>query len=983
MGVAKPGILVTATSRIRLLAGLPLLALVATPIVAQTVRPAPLRTAALPAVSWLHEGSDIPADPAWVTGTLPNGLRYAVRRNATPPGTVAIRVRIDAGALMEAQDEQGWAHLLEHMAFRGTATRPDGEAVKLWQRLGASFGSDSNAATSYRATTYLLDLPRNDAPSLNEAMGTLADMMQNASIDAKLLDIERKVVLAERAARQTPIVTKVREATRDVLQAGLLASRRELAGTEATLAGANAERLRAFYKRWYRPERAVVVVAGDVDPAEMVARIERQFGGWKGAGKPPAEPAYGSPVEPKSRIALVSDPNAAAGMQLAWVTPHAPVKMTAERQRARNVEAVAMAVLNQRLANQARSGGAMLSAGASLSRQRNLADVVSLGVNLRGKAWKEALVEAYGVLNRTLAGPIEQAEIEQQAASIADSLKRSVDTSTTWPSPALANLFVADVDNDDVEATRRYYSDLFAAQRPTLTPALIGATLKTLFAPEPRFVWVSVNPVEGGEATVAAALAEARKAEGGAVAAVRAVTLDMVSPPLTPGTVVAERPIAEFGIDRVAFANGTELVMKRTDFARDSITVEVRVGAGLSGRPARSRVPDWSGSILSSSGIGDVTPPELARLAAGRQINFALANRSDATVLGGTSNRRDVDDMLRLMVAGATRPTVDDVAVGRFRASYGASLRSMFGQPQSVLGLLGTIPMYGGDLRFQPIPNPQEVQKTDAAAILAYWKGALADGPVRVTVVGDFDRAALIRAVAATFGALPPRPAPAVTVAPIPVLRTDKPVVLTHRGDPNQALVAVNWRTTGGLSALKDARALQIATTILRDRLTDDFRETQGGTYSPFVSQDEVRGFDGFGMIVAGAQLTPDRIPAFRETLDRIVADLAAKGPGEDALLRAKETAAGTAQRAMVSNGYWLAQLGDLDDPRRLDAIRTYISGRKAIDAAAVRDVVKRYMADAKPLVIEVRPAVAGQAGVAPVPPTGTPPVVTIPVPAK
>lgn len=966
----------TATKRFRSVAWLPLLALTAPSLTAQTVPPPPARSAPVPLESWLHQGSDIPADPAWTMGTLPNGLRYAVRKNGTPPGTVSIRIRIDAGALMEAEDEQGWAHLLEHMAFRGTPTRPDGEAVKLWQRLGASFGSDSNASTTYRATTYMLDLPRNDAKSLDDAVGTLADMMQNAAIDPKLLDIERKVVMAERAARLTPIVVKVRDATRDVMQAGLLASKRELAGTEATLAGASADRLRAFHRRWYRPERAVVVVAGDMDPAAMVDRIQAQFGGWKGVGTPPSEPAYGSPIEPTSRIAMVSDPNASAGMQLAWITPHVAGKTTAERQRAEYLDGLALAILNQRFADQARKGGAMLSAGASVSRQRSLSDTVALGVNVRGKQWQEALAEAYGVLNRALAGPIEQAEIDQQVASIADGLRRSIEASKTWPSATLANAIVNDVDTNDVSATRQYYADLFAAQKPALTPAAVNAALKAMFAPRPRFLIISPQPIEGGEAAVAAALETARKAEGGAIAAVRTVTIDMVSPPLTPGTVSRERPIAEFGIDRVTFANGVELVMKKTDFARESIGVEVRIGNGQAGRPVNTRAPDWSSGVLLASGIGDATPPELARLAAGRQIGFSLATRSDATVLSGGTNPRDVGDMLRMMLAGATKPTVDPIAVERFRASYAASVRSIFGQPQSVLAVFGLPVAYGNDKRFQVLPPANEVNGIDAAAIKSYWTRALGEGPVRVSVVGDFDRDTVIRAVAATFGALPARTAPPLAVQPIPPLPNAKPLVLTHRGDPNQAIVAVNWRTFGGMSDLQGSRALNIATAIIRDRLTDDFREKQGGTYSPFVSQDEVRGFDDFGMLMAGAQLTPDRIAAFRETLDRIVADLAANGPSADDLLRAKETAVGAAQRNLASNAYWGAILaGDLDDPRRIESMRTYISGRKAITATDVRDVIRKYLANGKPLVIEVRPAAAGALPVISVAPPAAAPV--------
>jgi zinc protease len=87
---------------------------------------------------WLYRGSDIARDPAWHFGTLPNGLRYAVRRNALPAGQVSIRIRIDAGSLHERDNERGWAHFVEHMMFRGTEHYPDHQARQIWQQLGAS-----------------------------------------------------------------------------------------------------------------------------------------------------------------------------------------------------------------------------------------------------------------------------------------------------------------------------------------------------------------------------------------------------------------------------------------------------------------------------------------------------------------------------------------------------------------------------------------------------------------------------------------------------------------------------------------------------------------------------------------------------------------------------------------------------------------------------------------------------------------------------
>ncbi|MBV9749491.1 MAG: insulinase family protein, partial [Acetobacteraceae bacterium] len=98
--------------------------------------------------AWLYKGSDITPDPAWSFGTLPNGLRYAVRKNGVPPGQVSIRVRIDAGSLYETDAERGFAHFIEHLSYRASEYVPDGEAKRIFQNFGATFGTDTNAQTS-------------------------------------------------------------------------------------------------------------------------------------------------------------------------------------------------------------------------------------------------------------------------------------------------------------------------------------------------------------------------------------------------------------------------------------------------------------------------------------------------------------------------------------------------------------------------------------------------------------------------------------------------------------------------------------------------------------------------------------------------------------------------------------------------------------------------------------------------------------------
>ena len=206
--------------------------------------PVSVRSSAAPAtpatpnnVPWLFKGSDIPVNPAWTFGVLPNGVRYAVRRNGVPPGQVAIRVRIDAGSLYENENEQGYAHLLEHMSFRASEHVPDGEAKRVWQRLGATFGSDSNAQPTPTQTVYRLDLPSATEAGVDESLKILAGMMDKPVIDQKTLDSERPIVLSEQREAPGPQV-RVGDAQRATLFAGQPLADRSPIGTIKTLEAA-------------------------------------------------------------------------------------------------------------------------------------------------------------------------------------------------------------------------------------------------------------------------------------------------------------------------------------------------------------------------------------------------------------------------------------------------------------------------------------------------------------------------------------------------------------------------------------------------------------------------------------------------------------------------------------------------------------------------------------------------------------------------
>ena len=265
----------------------------------------------------------MPIETAWRFGTLSNGLRYAIRRNGVPPGQVSVRLRIDAGSLMERDDEQGYAHYMEHLTFRGSKHVPDGESKRIWQRLGVTFGSDSNAQTTPTGTTYALDLPQATPQTLGESLKILSGMMADPNIIDSAVNAERAVVLAERRESDGPQM-RISDISRQHFFAGQPLADHAPIGTVATLNAATAAKMEAFHQRWYRPENAVISVAGDMDPAQVEQLIKDNFAAWSVPGKGAPLPDFGEPNPklPATRIAV--EPGAPTGITMAWLRPWRP-----------------------------------------------------------------------------------------------------------------------------------------------------------------------------------------------------------------------------------------------------------------------------------------------------------------------------------------------------------------------------------------------------------------------------------------------------------------------------------------------------------------------------------------------------------------------------------------------------------------------------------------------------------------------------------
>src|SRR5579859_2231164 len=243
---------------------------------------------------WPQAASDLAPDPAVRYGVLPNGMRYVVLANHMPKGQVSLRFRIAAGSFQETDHQRGFAHFLEHMAFRGSAHVPDNEAFRILERFGAALGADSNAYTQQTETVYKIDLPKNGAAGIDTALMLMRETAGDLTLSESAVDSERSVVLSEERAGDTPAARIGKEQRAFLFRNQPIGSHLPIGDVE-TLKSAHAADLRTFYDAYYRPERATLVVTGDISPETIERKIKLRFTHWRGRGPAGSDPDYGMP----------------------------------------------------------------------------------------------------------------------------------------------------------------------------------------------------------------------------------------------------------------------------------------------------------------------------------------------------------------------------------------------------------------------------------------------------------------------------------------------------------------------------------------------------------------------------------------------------------------------------------------------------------------------------------------------------------------
>ncbi len=900
---------------------------------------------------WPHDASDIPADPAVTYGTLDSGLRYAVMQNNTPTNSISMRLYVGSGSLDERDDQQGLAHFLEHMAFKGSENMPGDEVVKFLERLGLAFGPDTNAFTSFDQTVYQLELPDADLSLMRQGMEIFREYAGRLTLDSEAIDKERGVILSEKRFRNTPGFRRV-QALYGFLAPDSLLVRRWPIGTEEVIKNAPREAFADFYTDYYRPDNMMVAVVGDAQPGVAEGLIREIFADYTVEGTLPPEPALKPISHDAPRTGHFFDPDVSTQVQIFGVGPARNQDDTAATRRDRLLRSLGNAIVSRRLETLSRKEDAVfLGGGAGDFDLEKAADVAFLSLTTEAAQWSETLALGEQELRRALEHGFTAAELAEQLATIENALKNAVEEADTRESGALAGALVAHVHEDEVFSNPQTDLALFQEASAGLTPDMVHAAFREMWDGRAPQIFLSGNlSIEDADQAIMAAFEDRR-----AVAVEPPTEEAAVDFAYTefgePGAIAERSHVEDLDIHQVRFENNVRLNIKQTDFEADTVRIVVRVGSGmLTMSEDKPRLDLLADEAFLAGGLEAHSADEVQRLFAGKTVGLDFSAGLETFQLAGTTDPEDLDNQFNLMTAAVTAPGFRAEALSQFRKSVGIFYETIDATPDGIVSRDVDRIVHGGDHRYG-LPEQAVLESYTLEDVKAWMGDPLASGPIEIGVVGDVDPEQVIAAVARTFGALNERSAesPSYDESRNVAFPDDlsEPVILRHEGDANRASSSVYWRTTDAQERIV-ARRMTLLSRVLQLKLTEAVRRDAGATYSPRVWTAMSDVFPDYGFMAASLDLDPVETEAFLKTLTDIAGTMATDGISDDEFQRAQAPLVEALEEQFERNVFWLysAVAEAQSAPEKLDHVRSLQTDYADMTKAEVEEVARTYLAD-------------------------------------
>lgn len=855
----------------------------------------------------------IPTDPTVKIGKLANGLTYYIKQNAKPKNKAELRLVINAGSILEEDDQQGLAHFVEHMAFNGTKSFEKNELINYLQGLGVEFGADLNAHTGFDETVYKLSVPT-DEETFNTSLQVLRDWADGITFEDEEIDNERGIVAEELRARSGAPMRMYYQSIPKITNNSRYANRLPI-GTTDVILNSEYDAMKRFYRDWYRPDLMALVLVGDFDVIKTEEKVKELFGGIQRIDNPKERVYYKIPDNKEPVITVITDKEASGVSISIYSKKDETEVVTLNDYRNEVLKYLYSAMLRQRLNEIGLQPDApFLSAIAGIGNFLGNKDAFLLKASLKEDNIKEGIeallveserIKRFGFTNTELT------RFKEQLLNSADMRRKENGKITTkyYVEQYIDNF----TDNKAIpsdEFIYQFYKEVF----PTIAVEEINKLSKEWIKEDNVAVVLNAIEKENLELPTEKEIKDILKKVS--LQPLKAYEdelndIKLMTNEPKPGKVTSETYNEDVDVTTWKLANGITIIAKPTDFQNDLISMSGFRSGGSSLAPDSQYISARNaGNIIGSSGVNGISETDLNKLNMGKTVRVTPNITFYDDLFSGSSSSKDLETMLQMVNLYITNPNKDEGVFNSKKANLKSIYKDQDKSPGNFFDNQISEIMTKGHLRGMPLTVQQIEDGLNIDEAFEFYKERFASANGFTFVfVGSFDLKNLKEFTTKYLGSLPSDLEKESKWKDIGMRYTNTAIKKTFlKGVEDKSIVDMRFTNNFDFS-LKEKTKLSLLGKLLKIKLTEEMREKMSGVYGV-----QVAGYASdipYGWYRMNIRFTcdPNNVEKLVSKVLKEIEKIQKDGATEADLHKIKEAELANYKEFLEINAYWINKL--------------------------------------------------------------------------
>lgn len=866
----------------------------------------------------LKPSDPIPIDPNVRIGVLSNGMKYLIRKNIKPEKRVELRLVVNIGSTAEDDDQQGLAHIVEHMAFNGTKNFKKNDLVNFIESVGMKFGPDLNAYTSFNETVYMLQMPTEKEEIYKKGFQILEDWAHNLSFDSLEVEKERGVVMEEWRLR-LGAGERMRRIYFPVLFKGSRYADRLPIGKPEIIQNFKHSVLKRFYNEWYRPELMALIVVGDINVDETEKLIKEQFSKIEEKKNPRKVITWEIPNQNYFRKCSVSDKeNNFNYIQLYYFNDKLPNGTFADY-REDTKRGLISSMLGSRIEeNTLKPNPPLLFGNANLSGfMKNKSAFTGFAAFANGKC-KDAVQTLLFELMRAREFGFTQTELDRGKKDILTSYENAFNERDKSNSSNYVNEYIRHFTQDEgipgIENELKYVKEILPTvtlkelndmYKSWLRPKEQNAMLLGIFAAKDSVKIPSENDLENymndAEKNMKLVPYDDKTIDG-----------PLVQNMPTPQKVVSSKEIG-YGITEWILSNGTKILLKPTDFKNDEILFNSYSWGGTNAYQDRDEYnASYSSGIQSSMSYGNFDLITMQKFMQGK-IAGAYANIGGTSEsVSGSCNRKDIETMFQLIYNLFTSPRKDTAAFKNYVQRIKTFIQNRGASPEETFRdtIFRTMSKYHP--RTKPVTE-KDLDKINLDRCMEIYKERIKNpGEFVFVFVGSFKLDSIKPVIEKYIGGIPSQNRNEQRFdlgIKTPDGKISKEI---YKGKEPKSAVQLIWN--GEIPFTRRNRFESNAlSSLLNIKLRENLREDKSGVYGIRIGGSLDDFPKGTFRYTCSFGCAPDRVKDLISEVKKEIEKVKSEGCSEENLKKIKENFIKEREVQLKENNFWLTYILNAD----------------------------------------------------------------------